>query len=1009
MLVFLFTDLESSTRLWEQHPEEMKEALARHDQILIEAVTAFNGTVVKTTGDGLMAVFPSAGGSVAACLEAQRALRAASWEGTGPLRVRMGLNAGEADDRAGDFHGPAVNRAARIMAAGHGGQVLLSAATAALAEGSFPPGTTLRDLGIHRLKDLTQPERLFQLVHHDLASDFPPLATLDARPNNLPLQASEFFGRESELATIRTMLEDPTIRLLTLTGPGGMGKTRLALQLAAELVDGYPDGVYFVDLSAERDADAAFEAILRDLKLTSAREGSPLQVLKTKLHERKLLMILDNFEQVTEAGVGLAELLAHCPGVEAIVTSREALRVRAEHIFSVPPLSLPDTRASSEAVARSEAVSLFLERARSASPGFTLTEANAPAIAEITIRLDGLPLAIELAAARLRMFTATDLLDRLRQRIDVLGAGARDLPARQRTLRSTIEWSYELLDRDECRVFEMMSVFSTATLEAIEGVASSAVPDIDVLDVLSSLVDKSLVRTVEADGFRRFSLLQTIREYAAERLAAAPEFQRAVSAAHAGFYSRYASGLHHALEGQDRKAALEDLASEIGNLRTSWRHWVVAEDLEQLYLLLDPLWALHDTRGWYHAAIDITTDLLGVLSTTAPSPERDVEEMTLRTSLARALMAVRGYTPEVESEYKRALELSSASQMASARFPVLRALATYYLNMADFNNVVQMGRQLLDLAEREHDNSIAVEGHLVFGIGTAFNRDMDTGLRHITMAADLFDPAMHGTGRFRLGASPGVVARIVSSLLLWQSGWPDQAADKAEDALALARGLSHPFSLAYALYHVGFLQLNRQQLAAARQHSAELAEVAKEHDYPVWRALASVLMGVVRCALGEVREGLAMTEAGLVLYSGLTTPPIFWAPLLALRSVAFAMAGQPQRALELVDDAIAWVGHDEGDSPEFRVLRGDYISQVPGGDPADAEESYLAAIRGARIIGARLTELRAATHLVNLRRNEGRTDDGSLELRALFETFTEGHGEPDLIQARSTLGLGETA
>jgi predicted ATPase/class 3 adenylate cyclase len=1004
MLVFLFTDIESSTRLWEQHPDEMKRALARHDEILLEAVSAANGTVVKTTGDGLMAVFSSAGDSIRACLEGQRMLSNATWEQTGPLRVRMGLNMGEADDRGGDFHGPAVNRAARIMAAGHGGQVLLSEATAHVAEAALPSGTTLRDLGIHRLKDLTRPERLFQLVNNDLQVDFPPLSTLDNRPNNLPLQVSEFFGRESELATLRTLLEDSTIRLITLTGPGGMGKTRLSLQLAAELADAYPDGVFFVDLSAEREADAAYEAILRDLHLTSAREGSPLQVLKTKLYERKLLMILDNFEQVTQAGVGIAELLAHCPELEVIVTSREALRIRAESVFAVPPLTLPDPRSPLAEIARSEAVSLFIERARTSSPGFQLTEANAAAIAELSVRLDGLPLAIELAAARLKMFTATDLLDRLRKRMDVLGAGARDLPARQRTLRSTIEWSYELLDPSECRVFELISVFSTATLEAIEEVVGAVLSDVDTIEVLSSLVDKSLVRTVESGDSRRFSMLQTIREYAGERLAVAPELRQAIAIAHAQFYSRYAAKLRDALEGPDRKAALEELATEIGNLRTAWRLWVEAEDLPQLYLMLDALWALHDARGWYHGTVDITNDLLRVLATTEPSPERDVEEMNLRTSLARALMAVKGYTVEVETEYKKALELSSSSQIA-ARFSTLRGLATYYLNMADFAKVTEMGRQLIELAEREHDDAIAVDGHLVFGIGSAFQRDMETGLRHINLAADLFDPVMHGTGRFRIGTSPGVVARIVSSLLLWQGGWPDQAADRADDALALARGLNHPFSLAYALYHVAFLQLNRQRLEPAHHHATELAAVATENDYPVWRALSSVLLGVVSCALGSAKEGLALTEAGLILYSGLTTPPVFWAPLLALRSIAFAMAGQPQRALELVDEAIAGVGCDESDSPEFRILRGDYLSQLPERDPAAVEDSYRAAVRGARNIGARLTELHALTNLVNLLRSQNRPDDGVSELSSLYETFTEGFAEPELVAARTTLGI----
>ena len=1005
MLVFLFTDLESSTRLWEQHPEAMKEALARHDQLLHEAVTDANGTVVKTTGDGVMAVFSSPRDCIVACLQSQRALGAEAWEATGPLRVRMGMNTGDADDRGADYHGPAVNRAARIMAAGHGGQVLLSGGTASLAEGAMPPGATLRDLGLHRLKDLTQPERLFQLVHPDLVADFPPPSTLDAKPNNLPVQVSEFIGREAELASIRSLLEDPTIRLLTLTGPGGMGKTRLALQLGAEVVDLYRDGVFFVDLSAERDADAAFEAILRDLGLMSAREGSSLQVLKTKLYDRNLLIILDNFEQVTDAAVGVSELLAHCRGLEVVVTSREALRLRGERIFPVPPLSLPDPRGAVSAIADSEAVGLFVERARSVNPSFVLTSDNASAIAELTTRLDGLPLAIELAAARLRVFTPSDLLDRIRRRTDTLGSGARDLPDRQRTLRSTIEWSYELLDQDECRVFEMMSVFSNARLDAIEEVAGSTQGTIDVLEVLSSLVDKSLVRAIDDDESRRFSMLQTIREYAAERLMADPEAQRAVALAHARFYSRFAFGLRESLDGRNRNRTLEALAAEIGNLRSAWRYWLSVGEREQLNLLLDGLWALNEARGWYHAAVELTTDLLGILATTEPSPERDEEEMTLRASLARALMAVRGYTVEVEEQYSRVLQLLSSIPTAAARFTVLRALSTYYMNIKQFARGVEIGRELLDLAERERNDAIRVEGHLAFGTSSAFNGDLETGLRHLDIAIELFDPVLLGSVRFRVGASPGVVARNASSLLLWQSGWPDQAAKKGEGAVDLARRLNHPFSLAYALYHAGLLDLLRQRLENSRERAIELAAVAKANDYPVWRALASVLHGVANCGLGLCEEGLTMTEAGLDLYTGLTTPPVFWGPLLSLRAAAFLMAGQPERALELIDEAIAAVGYDEADSPDFRVLRGDILSSLPRPDLAAAEQSYEAAVRGTRIIRARLIEVSAWNRLIKLRRAIGQTPDGADELRSLYESFTEGFGEPELVAARAILGI----
>jgi predicted ATPase/class 3 adenylate cyclase len=536
---FVFTDIESSTCLWERFPDEMRAAVERHDAILRDAVEGSDGRVVKELGDGLMAVFSSAADGLRACLDAQRTLQAETWGATGPLRVRMGLHAGEAQARAEDFYGPSVNRAARIMAAGHGGQVLLSALTAELAGRRLPEGAALRDLGEHRLQDLFRPERIFQLVHPDLWSDFPPLATLGRRPNNLPTQTSEFLGREAQLSTIRDLLETAGVRLLTLTGPGGIGKTRLALQAAADEIDRFEDGVYLVDLSVARDADAAFEAIVRAAGLRGAGDGEPLELLAERLQGKRMLLLLDNFEQVMEAAEGLAELLRRCAGLKVLVTSREALRVRGEHLLAVPPLSLPTAagaRVSAEVAAASEAVSLFLERAREARPSFELTDENAAAIAEIVTRLDGLPLALELAAARLVLFAPDELRDRLRSRLEVLGRGPRDLPARQRTLRSTIEWSYELLDEEERAVFEVLAIFGPTRVEAVEEVVAGIdwLGDLDVVDLLASLVDKSFVRSVDARGSQRLSMLETIREYAAERLAEKPELETRPGPAQAG-------------------------------------------------------------------------------------------------------------------------------------------------------------------------------------------------------------------------------------------------------------------------------------------------------------------------------------------------------------------------------------------------------------------------------------------------------------------------------------------
>jgi len=672
-LTFLFTDLEGSTQLWERLPRAMKCALHRHDGIIGAAVEVSNGQVVKGTGDGFMAVFPSASEALGACLDAQRRLKSEPWGETGPLRVRMGLHSGVAETRASDYYGPTVNRTARIMAVAHGGQVLLSAAAAALVVDELPDGATLRDLGEHRLKDLGRPERVFQLIHPDLVSDFPPL-TAASRDHDLPTQGSAFVGRGAELEKIEEHLAGEAVRLLTLVGPGGTGKTRLALRAAADHADRFADGAFFVDLSAVRDTESVLAAIASAIDLKESGGQSLLAELTTHLHEQRALLVLDNFEQVTAAATTVVQLLQSCPGLHLLLTSREPLHVRDEHILSVPPLALPPaaaTRLSPEQLAQFEAIELFVERAQAARPDFGLTDDNASEVAEICLRLDGLPLAIELAAARLNLFSPEALRKRLGSRLDVLRGGARDLPARQQTLRATIEWSYRLLGRAEQRLFELLSVFSGADIEAVEVVAggmdSLGAEEADPLDGLASLLDKNLVRLTEPEeGESRLRMLETIREYAAERLRELPEFTAAAERAHAVYFADYAQRQWQDLTGQRREAAL---AADLENLRTAWRYWVLEGNLDQLNKIVDSLWLLYEVRGWYQATIELVTDLLSLLSATPSTPERAAQQVTLQTSLARALLAAEGYTPEVEDAYTTALKLLESNPDLPSSFP----------------------------------------------------------------------------------------------------------------------------------------------------------------------------------------------------------------------------------------------------------------------------------------------------------------------------------------------------
>ena len=527
LLVFLFTDLEGSTRLWQQYPEAMKSVLARHDDIIRTAVEEAGGQIVKSTGDGVHAVFSSAERGLRACIAAQKHLQQEAWPETGTLHVRMGMHMGEAQERGGDYFGTTVNRAARLMSAAHGGQVLLSASVAGVLEGHLPEGVALRDLGEHRLKDLLQADHIYQLVHPQLPADFPTLASLSLLPNNLPIQPTVFVGRQFELKEVHERLTSKAVRLLTLLGPGGTGKTRLALQSGAELVDHFLDGTYFIDLAPFRKSNDVLTMIARTIGLTESTNGSMLEDLKDQLQEKEMLLLLDNFEQVTSAGLQMAELLRYCPHLKLLTTSREALHVRGEYLYPVPPLGLPKTNGHKpdlEELARSEAVQLFLERAKAVRPDFELTDENAGAIAELCLRLDGLPLAIELATARLRIFSPDALRSRLSNRLKLLRGGARDLPERQQTLRDTIDWSYELLSEAEKTLFKIVSVFAGCTFEAVESVAGAIdardESDLDVVDDLSSLVDKSLMHLVE-DGLSepRLRMLETIREYATDHLA----------------------------------------------------------------------------------------------------------------------------------------------------------------------------------------------------------------------------------------------------------------------------------------------------------------------------------------------------------------------------------------------------------------------------------------------------------------------------------------------------------
>ena len=596
-VTFLFTDLVVSTRLWEQEPDSMRTALARHDELLRSAIESHGGFVVKGRGDGVHAVFATADAAVLAAIDCQFAMDAESWSVSEPLRVRVGIHTGVAELRDGDYFGSAVNRAARLEAIAHGGQVVCSQASADLARDTLPEAVELIDLGEHTLRDLARPERVFQVAHPDLSQDFARLLTADAVAGNLPTRASSFVGREPDLERIAAALE--TSPMVTLTGVGGVGKTRLAVQVAVDVLPRFADGAWLCELAPVRDPDAVVDAVAGVFRV-SARPGSTMeQSLVGFLRDQQLLVVLDNCEHVLRPAATLAAaIVGECPGVRILATSREGLNVAGEQILVVPSLTVPDEGSDLVGLERCEAVRLFVDRAQAVKAGFVVEAGNTEAVAQVCRRLDGVPLAIELAAARVNAMSPAELARRLDQRFRLLSGGDRVAIERHQTLRATIDWSYDLLSEPEQRLLVRLAVFAGGfTLDSAEAVCSGGPIDADrVVDLLVRLVSHHLVVADDAGDATRYRLLETIRQYGEERLAEHSETD-ALRTRHCDHYTDFARTVSEGVFGPRQLDCAARLAREHANLVTAMAFALATADLERAMRLrceVPPFWAQTD-------------------------------------------------------------------------------------------------------------------------------------------------------------------------------------------------------------------------------------------------------------------------------------------------------------------------------------------------------------------------------------------------------------------------------
>jgi predicted ATPase/class 3 adenylate cyclase len=793
-VTFLFTDIEGSTRLLQELGDRYAAVRDQHAAIVRRAIAEGGGVEVSTEGDSFFAAFGGPAGAVRAAVAAQRGLAGHAWPAGFPVRVRMGLHTGEGVRGGDNYVGIDVNRAARIAAAAHGGQVIVSDATRALVEHALPEGASLRDLGEHRLKDIALSVHLHDLVIEGLEADFPAPRTLDARRDNLPPQLTSFVGRQEEIAEVKRLLG--RVRLLTLTGAGGTGKSRLALQVAAELLPELEHGALFVDLSAVTDPALVPAAVARALRVPEVAGRPVLEAVKDHLRDQELLLVVDNFEQVVAAGPLVEELLTAAPRLKVLVTSRVALGLRGEQEYDVPVLS------------RAEAVRLFSERAQAVRPGFRVTDENAGAVAEIAARLDGLPLAIELAATRTKVLSPEQMLPRLAQRLSVLTSGARTLPERQRTLRNAIAWSHDLLGDAEQRWFARLSVFAGGwTLPSAEAVCDPTGLGLDALEALASLVDQSLVRRTDpTDGGPRFSMLETIREFGQERLAAGGDLDP-VRARHARHFLDLAEEAAPHLTADDQGEWLDRCDLEHANLRAALRWAIQAGEADRAQRAAGALWRFWQQRG--HLAEG-------------------------RQWLQEVLAMPSGQPPTAA----RATALTGAGGIAWWQEDIPAARAFYAEALAIERRLGDPGRT----AEALYNQA--------FVAGAA--GDFDAAGRFFQESLELFR---------RAGDEAGVTRAQ------WMVVIPDLVAGRwertiatAEEAVAAWRRAGDRLSLADGLVWTAVVYARAGRPADARAAVAEALEAFRQVDSPM--GMVSVLLSLTYLARWEERYEDAVRLAG---------------------------------------------------------------------------------------------------------------------------------------------------
>jgi predicted ATPase/class 3 adenylate cyclase len=903
-VAFLFTDIEGSTSRWDRAPKAMALAVARHDALLNACIVDNGGSVFKTVGDAFCAVFPTAPSAIVAALAIDHSLAGETWDEIDGLRLRIAVHAGEAEERDADYFGPAVNRVARLLSAGYGGQILLSGPAAELARDSLPSEATLRDLGEHRLKDLTRPEHVYQLVAPGLRTEFPPLKTLDRHPHNLPEQTTPFIGREADVTTARGFLERDDVRLLTLTGPGGVGKTRLSLQVAAELVESFADGVWFVPLAPLGHSDLVIPAIAQALGVRQIGELPLIESLIGEMQSKQFLLVLDNFEHLTAGASAIGDLMAACAKLKVLITSRVVLHLYGERELAIPPLEVPDINRLPmiEDLASIESVRLFVERAHAANAGFSLSEANASAVAAICVRLDGLPLAIELAAARIRMLPPPSILARLEHRLQLLTGGGVDRDPRQQTLRGAIAWSYDLLDDGEQRLFRRLSVFAGGcTLEAAEAVANGAADlEVDVFDGVASLVEKSLLRVEGRDSSEpRFAMLESIRAFGADALETSGE-AHSLRQLHAAHFLSVAEEAEPHLSGPEQVARLDLLEQEQGNLDAALR-WLHGQSQVGLGLrLAGALWQFWSLRGHFSVGRDHLDALLGL-----PGSDQD------REVRAKALNAA-GVLAESQGDFLRATELHEESLVIARETGDTREATWALANLG----CAALGQGDLDRAQETLEAALAAareSGFKQYAAASLVDLGrVALGRSDVKEAADLYQD---GLALFREIGDETQISRTLNNLgeIAIGEGDFDRATTLFQESLACFKEIGDKRSIAGTLNNLAEVARHQGNYADAENLYAESQQLAEDVGDKLLTAIAIENRAEVARSRDDPRTAGSLYKQAFSIYRVLPDWEGIVTCLHGLAHIALDR-GQQELAVRLFSASAAF-GHDHGLQP----------------------------------------------------------------------------------------------